>query len=65
MEIVLIRVPELANLLRDQIELRDLEAAGVDNWAWYGEHRSEENEAAEDMTDRELVESFGYSIKEL
>lgn len=65
MEVVIIRVAQLAELLRDQIELRDLEAAGVDNWEWYGTHRSEENTASEDMTDRELVESFGYSIKEL
>lgn len=65
MEIVIIRVAELAELLRDQIELRDLEAAGVDNWSFYGEHRSEENIASEDMNDHELVESFGFSIKEL
>lgn len=31
----------LLNLLSDQLELRQLEASGVDNWSWYGEGREE------------------------
>ena len=29
----------LLQLLSDQLELRQLEGAGVDNWSWYGEGR--------------------------
>lgn len=31
----------LLQLLSDQLELRQLEEAGVDNWSWYGEGREE------------------------
>lgn len=31
----------LLHLLSDQLELRQLEASGVDNWSWYGEGRKE------------------------
>lgn len=31
----------LLQLLSDQLELRQLEEAGVDNWSWYGEGRGE------------------------
>lgn len=31
----------LLQLLSDQLELRQLEEAGVDNWSWYGEGRKE------------------------
>ena len=65
MKVVLIRVTELAKLLRNQIELLDLEAAGVDNWSFYGEHRSRENEELEDLSDSEVVERFGYTIRNI
>lgn len=29
----------LLQLLSDQLELRQLEEAGVNNWSWYGEGR--------------------------
>lgn len=31
----------LLQLLSNQLELRQLEEAGVDNWSWYGEGREE------------------------
>lgn len=31
----------LLQLLSNQLELRQLEETGVDNWSWYGEERKE------------------------
>ena len=52
----LIRKDELAELLRDSYKLCCLEAAGVDNWAWYGEAMYDYK--ADECTDDELTKDY-------
>jgi hypothetical protein len=40
-KVYLVDEETLLQLLSDQLELRQLEEAGVDNWSWYGEGREE------------------------
>lgn len=56
MEMKLIKKNELAELLRDSWKLRCLEAAGVDNWTWYGQAMN--NYDADEYTNDELTEDY-------
>lgn len=56
MEMKLIRKNELAELLRDSLKLRCLEAAGVDNWEWYDEAMYDYE--ADEYTDDELTKDY-------
>ncbi len=41
---------ELRDLLENRAELWALECAGVDNWEWYGEARSNIEDVPEDLS---------------
>lgn len=62
MKYVRIRVPRLAELLRNEAELLALQAGGVDNWEWYGDCFTEETEKLLEADDEDLVESEGFTI---
>ena len=67
---IILRIPikTLAELIRNDWKLSALEAAGVDNWSWYGEALSEKDDDGldwwdiQDMDDVELVKSYGYEV---
>lgn len=52
----LIGKDELAKLLRGYCKLCCLEAAGVDNWEWYGQAMVDYN--ADEYTDDEITEDY-------
>jgi len=52
---MVISVEECERLIRRDIELELLDAAGVDNWTWYGEHW---NILAEDFPGMDSVEEM-------
>lgn len=52
---IVIDMEEYKRLLKKEIELDLLNAAGVDNWTWYGEHW---NLLADDYPELEEVEEM-------
>ena len=57
---VLISKEQYANLLRADIKLNILEKDGVDNWSWYMEgSTAEEDEMLYELSDEELIKKIG------
>lgn len=69
MEAIIIPKNEFASLLRDSDKLHRLEYGGVDNWEWYGEALSVEEDLSydeiQDMSDDNLIDFYGYKIIEI
>jgi hypothetical protein len=64
MRYVRVSVPRLAELLRNETRLLELEAVGVDNWDWYGDCFTEEVDELLDADDEDLVKSEGFTIQD-
>ena len=57
---ILISKEQYANLLRADIKLNILEKDGVDNWSWYMEgSTAEEDEMLYELSDEELIKKIG------
>ena len=69
MEAIIIPKNEFACLLRDSDRLRRLEYGGVDNWEWYGEALTDNEdpsyEKIQDMSDDDLIDFYGYKTIEV
>lgn len=64
MKYVRIRVPRLAELLRNEVVLLALQAGGVDNWEWYEECFNESTDELLDANDEDLIKSEGFTIND-
>ena len=64
MKYVRIRVPRLAELLRNEVVLLALQAGGVDNWEWYEECLDENTDELLDANDEDLIKSEGFTIND-
>ena len=62
MKYVRVRVPRLAKLLRNEIELLALQDGSVDNWDWYGDCFTEKVDELLEADDENLVKLEGFTI---